>query len=370
MIDILKNPDIMHNTLQSNFKRNANEEEDAKQLQEFFEYIIYDKDRSNGNNPFLKLLSASIREELQKNTYVQNMKINNTSSELKGKYGEEGFAYLINSAIALLVNSDRCEQELQQVFNQLDKQDITKVVMGDMQASMLSKTVLKQIVQESVKLGQEQAPKAYLSLFGKYGTFALRQGKIDVDMGRLELDTKSNSLAKRLSKITATIKNYNANVVHLETVSILKALQGYYYAVTRVRDVKKINKSYENYLLQHVSDENGLQHIQHIVNIYALTGMGQVYIDRAKHTMVESKLGAKFLMVNQRKAKKVYIIPTSSVSSLAINDKEKDVGFRYGGRGRLTKPQLVEKTKNGLAAKHAFIDVSLNVYKASRALNI
>lgn len=362
----------MHSKLDANFIRAVQDEKDAKDLQEFFNYIVYDEAfEEKGKNPFQKLVTSTLKEELQNSQYVKNLHINykegvrgHSINDL-GRYGEEGFSFLITSAISILENNGKLEKDLNDsLSNMLKGKKIEDSIIGDMQATMLSKTVLKSISNEAVKQGNK---KAFQSLFKKYGVFALRQGKIDINMSQLDLTVNSNSYAKRLAKLTSSVKNYNKNLVSLENVSVLKAMQGFFYAMTRQRDVKKINDSYTNILKPKLSDENILPHIEHIVNLYALTGMGQVYINKVTKQMIESKLGAKFFMVNQRASKKIYVIPTSSLGWLGLHKKEFgkniDVGFRYGKYGNQLSANIISPSE-----KHAYIKVSLNVDIASSTL--
>jgi hypothetical protein len=186
-------------------------------------------------------------------------------------------------------------------------------------------------------------------------------------MARLSLDIQTNSFAQRLAKITMTIKNYSSNMIHLEKVSVLKAYQAYHLAVTRARDIKKINKNYDKIIAKIIKarqdKEKDFAHIGHFVNMYALTGMGQTYIDTThieqtmNASMVQARLGARFLMVNQRSSKRIYVIPTASIAQFAFQE---DSVFYYGKQGASSKLVMNSNNKN--------IDVSLNIYEAHKQI--
>lgn len=354
-----------HTKLASKFKRNVNDEKDAKELEDFFNYIAYGKEGSQ-ENPFIKAIDANLRDQLQNSSYIKNLKINYKKDVITpyklGQYGEEGFAYLINLAILALEKKKLTEKDLN-----LEEQ-VKDIIIGDVQATMLSKEILKKIAQEAEKEGNKKLKKskAFYGLYKKYGVFALKQGKIDINMAQLNLNINSSSQAKRLSKLSASIKNYSTNIIHLEKVSILKSIQAYHYAVTKQRNISKINKEFFKYYIDsNLKDkDNFLPHIQHIVSLYGLTGMGQVYIDKTSKTAVESKLGAKFLMGNIRKDGNIIVIPTSSLGAISLLEGEDktDVGFRYGGgkEKQIDFPSLTQM--------HRTVDVSLDISIANQII--
>lgn len=362
----------IHNNLAKKFKDNPQDRKDAKNLEEFLNYIVYNRVIKNnyGENPLEKWMNEETRSILQESSYIKKLKINYEEGKIGarqlGQYGEEGFSYLIANAISLLEKDKILEDsEIEKIIQQ--------VIIGDVQATMISQPIFEKIVKNTEEQIKDAEKKAYANLFRKYGVFALKQGKIDINFAKLELIVKSNSFAERLSQMTASVKNYNKYTIHLEEVSLLKAMQGYYYATNKRSANLKTNEFINNKYLTFIANkvEEDLPHIKHIVELYALTGMGQVYIDKIKKTAIESKLGAKFLIANIRRNKKIFVIPSSSLGQLALSEV-KDTSsnyFRFGNEGKLKDLELIEKQKGKMQAIHHYVDVSLNVYQAGKAID-
>lgn len=352
----------MHDILKKKFKK-TKDLTDFKNLQEFLQFIVFDDEKNeidNKNNPFAKFANQALKDELRKSPYVQNLYKNfsfgvTTATKL-GEYGEQGFSFLLAQAINILEKNGEIEKD------ENLKNTIEKIIIGKEEATMMPKKVLKKISDE-VRLQGQSNIKTFRGLFKKYGVFALKQGKIDIDMARFQFNVNQNQLAKKLSSLAVTVKNYSKDIIHLENVNVLKAYQACHYAITRQRNVKEINKEYDEIFLPILKEYEVLHHMTHIVNLYALTGMGQSYIDKVNLSMVQTKLGADTLAVSQRKSKKIYIIPTADIAALSLDTVEVgpnvDSGFRYGKEGRLTVPELKNNKQ---------IDVSLDVYQAHKQI--
>ena len=78
------------------------------------------------------------------------------------------------------------------------------------------------------------------------------------------------------------------------------------------KDNSELNDLWVQYQVKRVGNNANIEmHIQHLINLYALTGYGQSYINKAK-SQLERKY-AKFLMVNNRAEGSIKIRSTKAI---------------------------------------------------------
>ena len=312
-MDAIVKLDALHKRMESKFKTGQTAtEKQARELEEFFNYIIYDKNPVNKTNSFIKGIDSETRKLLAQSPYVSRLRLGTeakSSSEL-GVEGEQGFAYLLLQAMGAVDKQvkERLDQNLELYMNQ--------IIMGNVQAATLAKGVGEEVAQKAEAEGR----KALHGMRDKYGVYAFRQGKIDINTSLLELNIELSPKAKQLLNLSASVKNYYSAYVHLETVNRKKAFQGIMATIDPNKTGHQTEKLFQ-YYYESGSGESAdkvNQHLMHMVNLYALSGTGQTYLQKVSdmnYKVIEAKLGAKFLIANIRTNREVVVVPVSFIAS-------------------------------------------------------
>lgn len=298
---LLKKLNAIHNRLSNDFKINKDEEEVARQLELFLNYVVYGQNQSFPSD-LNELLNKEVAEEIRKDPLIMILfNKGQTNSNQKGKIGEEAFSRMILKIL---------QPQIQQLSSDKNFQDaIQQVIIGNMPATIINKKIankFSQEIQQSLEKGKS---------IRRYTEYAARAGKIDIDFSRLDVSAKLTPFAQQLLKITATVKNYSDFSIHLENVNTRKA----YLAIMTELYPNMKQKTINNFF-KYNHGEQEEQHLSHLMNLYALTGYGQVYIDKMRHTL-ERKY-AKYLMYNNSAAQKIIIRTTNSIIQNSIFNKK------------------------------------------------
>ena len=303
---LLKKLNAIHNRLSNDFKINKDEEEVARQLELFLNYVVYGQNQSFPSN-LNELLSKEVAEEIRKDPLIMNLfKGKIINSNQKGKIGEEAFSRMILKIL---------QPKIQQLSSDKDFQDaIQQVMIGNMSTTIINKKIankFSQEIQQSLEKGKT---------IRRYTEYGARAGKIDIDFSRLDISAQLTPFAQQLLKITATVKNYSDFSIHLENVNIRKA-----YLAIMTELYPNMKQETINNFFKYNHGEQEEQHLSHLMNLYALTGYGQVYIDKMRHTL-ERKY-AKYLMYNNNAAQKIIVRTTNSIIQNSIFKKTDSNAF-------------------------------------------
>lgn len=295
MSELLNHLNQAHSHLESVFNANINKDiKLARELEQLLNYIIYDKDTSLSSNSLWKALNNTARQNLKNNNNLKHL-----FSLQGGLAGEEAFA----SAIAEII------QGIEPKLNQQITNNIKDFIIGDQQATIVSQRIAKNAAQEL----KRQIDKDLKNISIKeYSSWKARMGKIDVDFSSIEIEGKIHSKAKQLLNITASIKNYSSFRVSLEKVNKKKAYLAIMSEAKPKLEKKGLEDLWKIYQIERKNNDPIVEtHIQHLINVYALTGYGQTYINKAKQEL-ERKF-ARFLMLNNIPAQEIKIQSTKKI---------------------------------------------------------
>lgn len=283
-----------HNRLLSEFGDYSDDKDLAQQLEDFLNYVIYDK--IPPSNSFDEILTKDIADQLKQNTSLINL-FKQGSSKTVGKKGEKAFAQAILE-IVNLIQPD--------IFQHTMQTNLKKVIIGQMSATILAQNITNEEVKQ---LEQQLNNKKSIR---KYSSWAARSGKIDVDTSYVEIIGEASPLAKQLLNITASVKNYSSFKIHLENVDRKKAYLAIISEAYPNYNKNELEGLWQKYQIDHIGNNEVVEeHLQHLINLYALTGYGQAYINKAKG-IIERKY-ARFLMMNNRSAKEIKIQSTKKI---------------------------------------------------------
>lgn len=266
----------------------------AQQLEDFLNYVIYNK--MSSSNPFDEILTQEIADQLKQNTSLINL-FKQGSSKTVGKKGEKAFA----QAILEIVNLIQPE-----ILQHTMQTNLKKAIIGQMSATVLAQTITDK---EAKELEQQLNSKKSIR---KYSSWNARSGKIDVDTSYVEIIGEPSPLAEQLLNITASVKNYSSFKVHLENVDRKKAYLAIVSEAYPDYNKEELEGLWQKYQIDHIGNDAVVeQHLQHLINLYALTGYGQAYINKAKG-VIERKY-ARFLMMNNRSSQEIKIQSTKKI---------------------------------------------------------
>ena len=94
MIIFVAWPSATWANVSKDFKVNKDEEEVARQLELFLNYVVYGQNQSFPSN-LNELLSKEVAEEIRKDPFIMNLFKGKINSNQKGKIGEEAFSRMI-----------------------------------------------------------------------------------------------------------------------------------------------------------------------------------------------------------------------------------------------------------------------------------
>lgn len=300
-IDLSKQLDNIHKKLQTQFAVKEDVQL-AKELELFFNYVVYQQDSDFDNNAFeilTKVLRKDLLDKLKTNSDLIEL-FTDTKKEKIGERGEEAFATLLEEILLANINDLEEIAAAEMVKKLKDPKSIIK-------ADDLATVTIPEKMVELVEKSQQK-----LVSDNSHMRFALRKGKTDIDTSSLSFEGAWSEQASKLIGLTASVKNYNNFEVKLENVNRRKA----YLAV--IPQLKRISTSaasqlYENYFIKKTMppDENVMLHLEHIFQIYALTGYGQSAINDAGEIVMQNY--SRFLFYNNPSAKKIIVKSTKQI---------------------------------------------------------
>lgn len=299
-----------HNHLLSEFGDYEKDSALAQQLEDFLNYVVYDK--IPPSNSFDEILTKDIADQLKQNTSLVNL-FKQGSSKTVGKKGEKAFAQAILE-IVKLIQPDILQHTMQT--------NLKKAIIGQMSATVLAQTITDE---EANQLEQQLNSKKSIR---KYSLWAARSGKIDVDTSYVEITGEPTPLAKQLLNITASVKNYSSFKIHLENVNRKKAYLAIVSEAYPNYNKNELEGLWQKYQVDHIGNDAAVEeHLQHLINLYALTGYGQAYINKAKGA-IERKY-ARFLMMNNRSANEIRIQSTKKIVLDELMNGSSGFGSRF-----------------------------------------
>lgn len=287
-----------HAAIESTFSDSSADEALASKLEDFLNFVVYKK--MPPSNEFDSILTKEIAEELRKDTRLLHLF---KSGEGVGVKGENAFAKAILKTVDLIQPGLLAKSNM--------TENLKQVVMGNVSATVFA----QQLSQEEAD-GLQKQLDAHKSV-RKYSLWDARQGKIDVDTSLVEIKGQPTPLAEQLLNITASIKNYSSFRVHLENVDRKKAYLAIMSEAYPEKQGKDLQALYTQYQVRQIGNDPVVEsHIQHLINLYALTGYGQTYINKAQG-VIERKF-ARFLMVNNRAEGSIKIRSTKALVKESI----------------------------------------------------
>ena len=288
----------LHRSLDLKFKESKSKEQ-ARQLEEFFNYIVYNSNPTNLNG----ILTMELADVIKKNNpeiAEQFKKIGATSSET-GQMGEKAFADLIARTIETKLNGEKI-----QIDSLLGGQELTKIVEG--------------VEEEAIKDVNMDLTSSLAELYRYYSP---KQQKTDIKGVSVNIELSSE--AQWLLDLSATVKNYQSNRVTLGSASNKKALQSILFSTNDIPMTQKIQ--YQKML----GDTRGVrvakadqEHLRHIRQIYELTGLGQISVDTNQLAKTP-----QYLMINQI-GQRIVVRSTTDLVRSILDNKGKEVGFGSG----------------------------------------
>lgn len=291
VLNHLKN---IHSRLELAFQDSQEDVELAKQLEDFLNYVVYNK--IPPVNTFDDFLTQEIADQLKENASLMRL-FKTKSSKRAGKKGEKAFAQAILEIVNLMQPN---------LITNKTETNLKKVIVGEESATVFAQNLSSDMAEELKKLLKSKKSVR------KYSSWDARAGKIDVDMSGVTCIGEPNELAKKLIAATASVKNYSSFNIGLEKVDRQKAYMAVISEIYPEMTKETLESSWEYYNFEHLYENPEIEnHLQHLINLYALTGYGQAYIDRAKNTIVRKY--AKFLMVNNRSKGEIKIQSTKSI---------------------------------------------------------
>lgn len=307
----------LHSRVESQFKKDGDTKADvalAKQLEDIFNYIFYDKEppADQATNP-VQLLSRMLNEEAKEEL----------RKRVAARFDMEGLGVVGGNASSWQGSTNVKTGDMLEVM--LDEFIQMAVVEYESEAfngtantvTGHEKRIIMGLADESVK---EIIPRASKKLTehipeGSRVTTP-KQMKTDVDFGKLRavlsMDTEINPDILTLLSASFTAKNYNNLPVHLENVIVSQAYAGIVYYLeggdNRFRNIDAVLAMYKDYL-ERDKENDVLAHMCHIVRMQALVGVGQIAIDNTKDAILRGPaVMPKFLIVNVRKGQPRFVV--------------------------------------------------------------
>lgn len=307
--------DDFHKKMQRQFKAKAEDSQLAKDLEDFLNYVVYNREIvGEKSNDLQALMNNELIESFRNDPIIIKLFQGKVRGVRKGEAGERAFALSLLKIIQHNISSEKTKEVIALEMEKAIKDE--GVIIGKQLATVISERNSKAVLKEI------QSKKS----ISKYTDFKPRQGKVDIDMGQanIDIDISPTSLAAKLLNITATVKNYSSFSIHLEYVNSRKAYMAIVSELDKKYSSKAIDRMYKQYYetQELVSDHIVGTHLNHFMNIYALSGYGQVYITE---TDLERKY-AKFLMYNNTKEQVIKILSTNQIIRESIFDNEGDLG--------------------------------------------
>ena len=299
----------IHQKLQKKFTASQQEIKLAKRLEKFLNYVIYDKMPEKGS-PFDRILTKQIADELKKDSHLRNLFQISTNAEA-GQRGEQAFA----TAITQIVNSLVAPKQKVNV-----EDAIKEMIIGNQSATIIARNISDDHIVDLKK--QLEAGKS----IREYSSWNANFGKIDVDTSLLNIEGNLTPLARQLLNMTLSVKNYTDFQIHLEKVNRKKAYLAIISEIYPKASKQQLEKKYEKYQIKKIGTNLEVEeHLQHLINLYALTGYGQVYIDKAHQELIRKY--AKFLAINNRETHTIIIRSTAEIAQQEIFADNGKSGF-------------------------------------------
>lgn len=314
-LDLNKQLDVIHTKLKNQFKVKEDAQL-AKELELFFNYVVYQQD-SDFNNSAFKILKGVLKEELLQQLRMNKSLISlfkNTDKKNMGERGEEAFATLLEEILLANINEleDVAAKEMAKKLK-----NPHSIITGDTLTTVT-------IPEKMIKIVEKSQQK--LIADDEYMRFALRKGKTDIDTSSLSFNGAWSEQASKLIGLTASVKNYNDFEVKLENVNRKKAYLAIVPQLKRV-SISTASQLYENYFIKKTMplDEMVMSHLEHVFQIYALTGYGQSIINNAGEIVMQNY--SRFLFYNNPTAKTIIVKSTKQIIQDEILTQSAFVSF-------------------------------------------
>lgn len=286
--------DDIHQALQNQFIVNE-DKENAKKLEDFFNYIVYGK----STNIFDKILSKQLADTIKRNNpeLIKAFTASGANAYETGVIGEQAFANLIKRTVEEVAG--------------LKQGSISQNLVSGNELSTVVEGYSEEIMQ---KLGSRLSSEANSI---NYRYYAPKQQKTDIKAISMKVGLQPE--AQWLLDLSATVKNYHGRAVSLGSASNKKILQSTLYA-SNINTDKKM--AYQKILFSKskvpVRGAEDKSHLIHIRQIYELTGFGQIGVSQDGNLLGLAQK-PNYLMINQI-GQRIVIRSTNQLVQEVLND--------------------------------------------------
>lgn len=266
--------DDIHQCLSRQFKVN-NDARNAQKLEEFFNYIIYRRPTNVFDQILTKEIADTIRR--QNSFLVEAFQTSGSTYWQTGLKGELAFANLIKRTVEAVAGQPRGS--------------ISDTIVSGQQLTTVVNNFSNDMI-EKINLGIQKEIQA-----ADYTYYQPKQQKTDIR--GLSVNFTLSPEAQWLLELSATVKNYHSKAITLGSASNKKILQSTLYA-SDIDTNKKLLYMKQLFEKRSIRIKNSLerQHLNHIRQIYELTGFGQIEVSADGNLLGLAKQ-PKYLMINQ-----------------------------------------------------------------------
>lgn len=300
----------------------------AQYLEEFFNLVVYNKTLSE-ENPIIKELNDEWLNTLRSSNKIKALAEIQTTNTKKGSVGEEGFAELLYQLI------DKCTKGA--IENSFESKAF---IIGNKSATLMEGKQIEAIN----KTFQNKVSKELEQIFKKkslrqYTMWDAKAGKIDLSThiasSKITIENQDTPFLEELLNISASVKNYSDFSIHLENVNRKKAYLAIASKLYPDKTEPRLHFEYETYFSLSKGNEAINTHMSHLINLYALTGYGQVYIDKQAKEEIISQF-ANYLFYNNPSKQKIYVFSTKQIVNQLFNNKNSSSPFSQREKSNLT----------------------------------
>lgn len=300
----------IHNDFVKQLTAYEQDAQEAAELEELLQFL-YNSPNNQGlskDNPFQILTQDYLnilRDDITKLLSNSNEAMRTTLNTAKNLQLWEKNEYIIGKVFSDIIHAAIDKSIKNEEIKDFSQLDFKKTLMGKETATTIKRGI-KNLKDSTIET-----------------QWARRFGKIDVSGERL-LSLNENyeikpELLNKLLALSASVKTYKDFTLHLERVNHYKALDGIINFLYAKQDAKSPNSQITYFKLrQKIRNKQGNinTHLNHIVQIYALTGIGQTYYIKNENSISIDdaiKTFARFLIYISPDGQKVRVFSTAQL---------------------------------------------------------
>ena len=277
----------IHRRLQKEFANDAaTNRATAIELEKFLNYVIYGQSytiSSGKQTPLQEQINNLVGnrgiELLRHHPEIQKLRAAGQaqSANQKGIIAENAVGRIMLQMLKETISSKDNQRKIDAKIEALNSGSTDSVVVGHQMATIINNEVLTNYYNE---LQQNLGSTINIE---EYFQWQRKQGKIDVNMGIIDIDIQAEEsiLVRELLNVTASVKNYAELTVKLENVNKEKAYTAIIAKLYPEGEAEANKAIYKSYRAKDKNSKNAQSidlHMEHLANLYALTGFGQTYV--------------------------------------------------------------------------------------------